>query len=58
MFTVNYEKRIIIFHKKPEDVPEDVFFFKLLTVNPEIFARFFFSRIEIKDIFATFKIRA
>ena len=27
------------------------------TVNSEIFARILFSRIESKDIFATFKIR-
>ena len=27
------------------------------TVNPEIFVRVLFSRIVLKDIFATFKIR-
>ena len=29
----------------------------LNTVNPEIFGRFLFSRIALKDIFATLKIR-
>ena len=52
---LNYIYSIIIMYQSK--VPNSLTKHTLTTANSKIFARILFSRISLKDIFATFKIR-